>query len=757
MYRALVVCNSHFPADPNELCELLGPKVDGVYLRDALTHHEAGMFDKNDVHIITDGDSAEVCQTIDEFFGSAKSDDTLAFYYSGHGFKLYQQLFLCTRNTVVDRIFSSAIPQSTLMGIVTNSSAQVKILLFDCCHGGMVKGEEFVQAMDATGHYIISASPATGLAKDARVRGKPSPFTEALSEGLISKATDRNGDGDVDLDDLYTYIESVSPHGMHPKRNFDGSGAIPIARRRKTVTSIHGGDAPAQQEAIGTGQPGGAGAAGAGRGAVGSYLDNVAVGCSFNSGKVAEFRRRMHSSVVADMPEQLTAAEFLQRAILVHNGALTYAGLLLFGDNPTAVLPSAMAVCARFRGTSKSDPLESLEIQDTVPETIIQARDFVADLARLGETPTTDGAYAKPVYSYPMIAVREIIANAVVHRDYERHDACVQIHAYSDRIEVISPGDWGMLGGVTGAERPLGDLAQQSQRRNYRLARTLTWSRLVEGVGAGVPRALADCLAVGAPEPMVSFDDRMVTVTIYPRPAEPEPSEQGRVAEPTVWPGEFSEVNAENPLFFLSYARGGDPSGPDGSPSAGSRRRLLEERLFRDLSENVAQLVSLRVGVEPGFLDRSVMSGRSWSEELLTALGTCQVFVPLLSPRYLQSEWCGMEWHAFSSRTVETSGAAVAAPQRGVIPVMWAPVREDKLPPAVRGTSFFSPSERPSPAVLRDYLSDGLYGLMRTSRDTSYQVVVWQLSKLVARLYHTQRVKPRKLTMADLQDDFGKK
>jgi hypothetical protein len=121
-----------------------------------------------------------------------------------------------------------------------------------------------------------------------------------------------------------------------------------------------------------------------------------------------------------------------------------------------------------------------------------------------------------------MIAVREIIANAVVHRDYSDQESCVQVHAFDDRIEIISPGRWGGAPVTESRERLIGQLERQSRKRNFRLAQTLTWSKLVEGVGAGVPRAVADCESAGAPEPVVVTDEHMVRVTIFPRPpAEP--------------------------------------------------------------------------------------------------------------------------------------------------------------------------------------------------------------------------------------------
>src|SRR5690348_7813669 len=118
MYRALIVCNSRYPDDSGTLRDLYGPRVDGILLRDALSHHTTGMFDKNDIRMLSEGDSLEVSRAIDDFFGAAEADDTLLFYYSGHGQTRNQQIFLCARNTVCARLHSTAVSDSTLNGII---------------------------------------------------------------------------------------------------------------------------------------------------------------------------------------------------------------------------------------------------------------------------------------------------------------------------------------------------------------------------------------------------------------------------------------------------------------------------------------------------------------------------------------------------------------------------------------------------------------------------------------------------------------
>jgi len=471
------------------------------------------MFEKDDVQLLNDADSLEACNAIEEFYQSAEPDDTLFLYYSGHGRTRNQQLFLCTRNTVAARPYATAIPSSIVNDIISNTLAQVRIIVLDCCYGGMFKGDEVVETLAGEGRYVIAATSATDRAPDSSHRGEASPFTRVFADGLRTEAVDRDNDGTVDLDDLFFYLDSLSFDDLAPKRNYDGSGAVPIARRavRRVPPSENRPVIPPLETPTlkYDNTPGPS-----------SFLERLAYHASFSPERVSRFRTSMRQDFAESMPEQLTATEFLQRAGVMHDGEITYTGALLFSDSPTLALPSAMVQCAHFKGETKLAPLDTQEIHGPVPDLVVQTRDFVANAARLGEIPTAEGPYAEATYGYPMIAVREIIANAVVHRDYEKHEACVQVHMFTDRIEIVSPGSWeGTDGTVTEKSCLLSQLEQPSRRRNFRLAQILTWSKLVEGVGAGLPRAIADCKAVNAPEPVVTIGNGLVTVTIFPREA----------------------------------------------------------------------------------------------------------------------------------------------------------------------------------------------------------------------------------------------
>ena len=135
----------------------------------------------------------------------------------------------------------------------------------------------------------------------------------------------------------------------------------------------------------------------------------------------------------------------------------------------------------------------------------------------MGEAPTAGQAQSATVYEYPMIAVREVIANALVHRDYASMDSCVHVRLFADRLEVSSPGVWFSRDLASGVTYELSALSGHSRKRNFRLAYDLSLIKLVESEGTGIPTAIRDCEVMQSPVPTVVQDDGFVTVVLYRR------------------------------------------------------------------------------------------------------------------------------------------------------------------------------------------------------------------------------------------------
>ncbi len=214
--------------------------------------------------------------------------------------------------------------------------------------------------------------------------------------------------------------------------------------------------------------------------------------------------------------------------------------------------------------------------------------------------------------------------------------------------------------------------------------------------------------------------------------------------------GVLDEVQRRTPVFFLSYAHPGK-SRRQGPPREANKLVLS---FFDDLSDNVALLVARPAGADPGFMDGSVPAGGRWTSELLTAVGTCQVFVALLSVPYFSSPWCGREWHAFAQRTVVRHSATDSEYRTGFFPVIWAPVSPDQVPVPIQNIQRFSPAGLPDIDIREQYETNGVFGLTKIRGHEAYDAVVWRLAQCIADFLRYHRVEPRTLAKDELHDIF---
>jgi hypothetical protein len=199
------------------------------------------------------------------------------------------------------------------------------------------------------------------------------------------------------------------------------------------------------------------------------------------------------------------------------------------------------------------------------------------------------------------------------------------------------------------------------------------------------------------------------------------------------------EVDPRAPLFFLSYARVRLAKNSPTAPQELNRNAL---QLFDDLSTHVSELIGRPAGADPGFIDRSLGGGERWTPELFRAAGTCQVFIPLISAPLLNSEWCAMEWDAFSRRTVVSRADQRSDHETAIIPVTWSPTEATDLPAAVRDIQRFSPEGLPDPNITAQYQREGVYGLLTMGLDPAYRAVVWRLAQRVVTILRTHWVAP---------------
>ena len=126
----------------------------------------------------------------------------------------------------------------------------------------------------------------------------------------------------------------------------------------------------------------------------------------------------------------------------------TNAGILMFGDNPRFYINGAYLQYVKFDGTDLTDDVrEEKEFSGALVTVLKNLDDFVKTNIIKQKPVKQEGFQEKAVYNYPAWSLRELLMNAVMHRDYESN-APIYIYEFTDRIEIENPG------GLYGDARP---------------------------------------------------------------------------------------------------------------------------------------------------------------------------------------------------------------------------------------------------------------------------------------------------------------
>lgn len=115
----------------------------------------------------------------------------------------------------------------------------------------------------------------------------------------------------------------------------------------------------------------------------------------------------------------------------------TAGGILLFGKEPQKFFSEAMILCTHFAGIEGRKAIGSIDCVGTLFEQFENAYNFV--ISRLSHSFSIRGPKRQEELEIPAEAFREVLLNALVHRNYNIN-APIKIAIYDNRIEVFSPG-----------------------------------------------------------------------------------------------------------------------------------------------------------------------------------------------------------------------------------------------------------------------------------------------------------------------------
>ncbi|MFI3261346.1 MAG: putative DNA binding domain-containing protein [Rikenellaceae bacterium] len=114
--------------------------------------------------------------------------------------------------------------------------------------------------------------------------------------------------------------------------------------------------------------------------------------------------------------------------------------LLLLSDDSlrNTFFHFAKVECARFKGTTSDVFIDRKSITTNI---VLQAEEaFKFVLRNINEGATVKGVYTVGRWEYPIKAIREVLRNSVVHRDYSITGSDIKVAIYDDMVEVTSPG-----------------------------------------------------------------------------------------------------------------------------------------------------------------------------------------------------------------------------------------------------------------------------------------------------------------------------
>ena len=205
-----------------------------------------------------------------------------------------------------------------------------------------------------------------------------------------------------------------------------------------------------------------------------------------------------------ESPIQDDPMTVLQKLELIRDGKITYACFLLFMSEESSLSTIEL-------GRFQTDTI--IKDGDTLKADLFSEVDGVVDFIKKHINKAyiiTGRPQREERWDYPLNAIREIVINAVIHRDYTSSADSI-IKVYDDKIEFFNPGK--LPEGLTITKLLKGDYV--SIARNKKIAEAFKSAGLIEKYGSGIKRILNGFKEYGLPTPEFREMSSGFMVTVY--------------------------------------------------------------------------------------------------------------------------------------------------------------------------------------------------------------------------------------------------
>lgn len=220
--------------------------------------------------------------------------------------------------------------------------------------------------------------------------------------------------------------------------------------------------------------------------------------------------RLLPQAVAADVLDQnqRPLEQQLRSLRLVWQGHPTWGALLALGKDPQSWLPGAYIQFLRIDGTGITDPIRHQKTLTGRLEDMLRRMEELIEINVSIRTRIDERSREHRHPDYPIVALKQLAHNAVMHRSYEGTHAPVQLYWYSDRIEIRSPG------GLYGRMSPQNFGAGETDYRNPLVAELMHHLGFVQRFGVGIATARRLLDENGNPPPEFDVQPTLVGVTV---------------------------------------------------------------------------------------------------------------------------------------------------------------------------------------------------------------------------------------------------
>lgn len=207
-----------------------------------------------------------------------------------------------------------------------------------------------------------------------------------------------------------------------------------------------------------------------------------------------------------EIEDDISFKDLLEKLRLSENGKIKRAAIILFGKDPNKFYPNISVKIGRF---GKTD--DDLKFQEIVEGNLFKSLAEVPELLNnkfLTKKIDFEGLQRIEKGEYPVAALREMLLNALVHRNY--FGAPIQLKIYDDKIAIWNEGT--LPEGLT-----LDSLKRQhpSRPRNPLIADVCFKGGYIDAWGRGTLKIIDSCREANLPEPDMQEIDGGFLLTVF--------------------------------------------------------------------------------------------------------------------------------------------------------------------------------------------------------------------------------------------------